>query len=265
MYNLQTNVAQIFDFASQTQVPVSSPRAIIREYLQSLAVSTLYSLPHSEKLVFVGGTSLRLLRNIDRFSEDLDFDNLGLSLSQIKQSVEAVVERMLCERIPVELYQAHHPTHQYFEFRFPHLLHDLKITTNDKEKLMIKFDTASTWKGHHPEIILFSRYGFIEHIVTNPLNHLLVQKLASYVQRKQTQPRDLYDIVWLYSQGARFDHTFARTNNLASILDQGIEKYAQEGLTATLKTRLRPFLFQEDSITKLSLIPDVFRALKEAP
>ena len=43
-------------------------------------------------MIFVGGTSLRLLRNLNRFSEDLDFDNWGLSNKQITDLVNEAVK-----------------------------------------------------------------------------------------------------------------------------------------------------------------------------
>ncbi len=55
---------------------------------------------------------------------------------------------------------------------------------------------------------------------TNPLDQLLVQKLTAYVQRDLTQPRDLYDVVWLFAQGAKLDREFMQVNKLDDILEQ---------------------------------------------
>ncbi len=49
-----------------------------------------------------------------------------------------------------------------------------------------------------------------ENIITNPLDQVLVQKFAAYVKRSVTQPREIYDIVWLYSHGARLDESFMK-------------------------------------------------------
>lgn len=46
---------------------------IIREYFQHLFLESLYKLPGSERLLFKGGTALRILYGSPRFSEDLDF------------------------------------------------------------------------------------------------------------------------------------------------------------------------------------------------
>lgn len=49
-------------------------RAILREFLQVKLLTALYHLSGCQNLALIGGTSLRLLRGLDRFSEDLDFD-----------------------------------------------------------------------------------------------------------------------------------------------------------------------------------------------
>jgi hypothetical protein len=60
MNNIISNFPQILTYAKQLKAPLNSQRAIVREYLQSMAVSTIFALPESKKLSFVGGTSLRL-------------------------------------------------------------------------------------------------------------------------------------------------------------------------------------------------------------
>jgi len=52
---------------------------MIKEYLQLLILDYLSQSPHIGKLTFIGGTNLRLIKGIDRFSEDLDFDCKDLS------------------------------------------------------------------------------------------------------------------------------------------------------------------------------------------
>lgn len=262
MHNLQSQFPQILAMAKTKYGAVLKPRAILREYLQSMALAALYRLPKSQQLLFVGGTSLRLLRGIDRFSEDLDFDNLGLSNSEVSQLVRAVVDQFRHRDIKVELVTTTHQTHQYFELRFPELLSQLGISSNSKEKLMIKWDYSSLWQGQTPEVILFSRYGFLERVLTNPLSQLLVQKVAAYVKRRQTQPRDVYDIVWLYAQGARLDNTFIEENGLADIIPQAQAKLQAEGMPSSLNQRLAPFLFDNENLQRLSLFPDVLAALK---
>jgi predicted nucleotidyltransferase component of viral defense system len=261
MHNIVSNFDQILDFAKQMQLPIERKRGIVREYLQTKFITTFYALPNAAKMSFVGGTSLRLLRNLPRFSEDLDFDNLGISNREIEILVSEVVRRFQAEGLKVEIRANIKKGKTYFDLRFLELLEELKITTDPKERLMIKFDYASSWKGQVTETVLLNKYGFIETVVVNCINQVLVQKLAAYVQRATTQPRDIYDVVWLYSQGATLDAGFAKKNGLEDIVQKAKSKYAAEGVSAGFKTKLTPFLFNSDELRKLDLFESVLKDL----
>ena len=92
MNNIVANFEQILSFAQEYGLPVSKKRAILREFLQVKILNIIYQQKASSLLSFTGGTSLRLLKNLDRFSEDLDFDNLGLEHKNISSIVENVIK-----------------------------------------------------------------------------------------------------------------------------------------------------------------------------
>jgi len=54
-------------------------RNILREYLQYKILEIIFNSETGRSLAFLGGTALRILYNSNRFSEDLDFDNFGLT------------------------------------------------------------------------------------------------------------------------------------------------------------------------------------------
>jgi predicted nucleotidyltransferase component of viral defense system len=261
MNNLITGFDKILGFAKDQGLPVDKKRGVLREYLQSKFLVEFYSLPKAKKMSFVGGTSLRMLRGLPRFSEDLDFDNLGLSDKDVLGLIEETIEGFERENVWVELKKKQGERKTYFELRFPKILFDLKISSNEKEKMMIKVDYARYWKHQEVESKLFSRYGLIEQVVTNKLDQLLVQKLAAYVGRARTQARDIYDIVWLYSQGAKIDKKFAKGNGVAGVLDKAKLKFDEEGVSALMRRRLKPFLFDEKELGKLDLLGSVLERL----
>ncbi|MBU0535308.1 MAG: nucleotidyl transferase AbiEii/AbiGii toxin family protein [Patescibacteria group bacterium] len=261
MNNIVSNYNQILEFSRQYNIPMEKRRGIIREFLQSKFITTLYSLSKSEKMSFIGGTSLRLLRGINRFSEDLDFDNLGLTDGEVSALVEEVVRRFGVEGINVEVHSSVKEYKKYFDLRFPDLLKELEITSNPREKLMIKIDYAEFWKGQKNEVILFNKYGFVANVMTNPINQLIVQKLAAYLQRKQTQPRDIYDVVWLFSQGAKPDLEFAHANNLDNLIGKASEKLKVEGVPESFYHKLEPFLFSPEDTQKMKLFKKIVSSL----
>lgn len=263
MNNIITQFDQILEFAKTYQLPLTKKRAILREYLQSKLLEKLYAHAVSAKVFFVGGTSLRLLRGLPRFSEDLDFDVLGTTSVPINQLVEATLQSLRHENIAIDFYQNRTVRRAYYEFRFTHLLADLGLSSNQQEKLMIKFDFEYFWQGLRHETVLFQRYGFLAQVVTASLNQLLTQKVYAYIHRKQTQPRDMYDIVWLTSHGATMDHVFMQANSIpAGIIKQAMKKFEHEkGKSEIYKRRLRPYLIEEEDVAKIEFFPDVLQRL----
>ncbi len=47
---------------------------LLKEYIQLLILDYLSDTKWTRKITFIGGTNLRLVKGIDRFSEDIDFD-----------------------------------------------------------------------------------------------------------------------------------------------------------------------------------------------
>ena len=56
---------------------------VVREYTQHLFLSELYRLPGAERLLFKGGTALRIVYECPRFSEDLDFSLFGIPANEV--------------------------------------------------------------------------------------------------------------------------------------------------------------------------------------
>ena len=61
------------DYIEKNNIP-KNPRRYLVEYLQSEILSILYNSKYGRHLSFLGGTCLRFVYGIERFSEDLDFD-----------------------------------------------------------------------------------------------------------------------------------------------------------------------------------------------
>lgn len=253
MTQLQFQFKDIKNQALRLGIP-DRPRGILREYIQTQFIAALYRQRLAHKLSFIGGTALRLLRGIPRFSEDLDFDNLGLSNDEVgtlfAEAVNAI-QRSL--GVAITLSNRSVGEKHYFEFKIPDVLHTLGITTNDKEKLMIKLDYSTSWHDQKTESELFSHLGVFEQVVTNPLGQVMVQKLRAYVERKQTQPRDIYDVMWLHSRGVKPDMIFAKANECGDVVVHAMRKWQQEGASVMMQKRLEPFLFDSDESKKIMM------------
>ncbi|MDP1760196.1 MAG: nucleotidyl transferase AbiEii/AbiGii toxin family protein, partial [Candidatus Woesebacteria bacterium] len=68
---------------------------VVREYFQHIFLGELYKLPNSEKLLFKGGTALRIVYGSPRFSEDLDFSLFSVPDREVKSFVEGLFVHIL--------------------------------------------------------------------------------------------------------------------------------------------------------------------------
>ncbi|MBQ9477262.1 MAG: nucleotidyl transferase AbiEii/AbiGii toxin family protein, partial [Bacteroidales bacterium] len=73
---------------------------LYKEYLELMVLDYLSSHSLIGKLTFIGGTALRLLRQIDRFSEDLDFDCKNLSQEEFASLTDDVVRFLRRNGLP---------------------------------------------------------------------------------------------------------------------------------------------------------------------
>jgi predicted nucleotidyltransferase component of viral defense system len=62
----------------------------------------LSSTPYIRKMIFIGGTNLRLAKGIDRFSEDLDFDCKDLSKEEFIEMTNGVIRFLEYSGLRVE-------------------------------------------------------------------------------------------------------------------------------------------------------------------
>ncbi|MFT6484667.1 MAG: putative nucleotidyltransferase component of viral defense system [Neolewinella sp.] len=67
---------------------------LLREYLQYEILKLVFESKYVSKYTFLGETCLRICYNTNRFSEDLDFDNVGLSKEEFEE-IGAIIKRGL--------------------------------------------------------------------------------------------------------------------------------------------------------------------------
>ena len=80
----------------------TSEQNIAREYCQHLFLSYLYKKNNSDKMLFKGGTALRIVFNSPRFSEDLDFSSNNLSVLDINVLIDSTLNDLKNEGIQYE-------------------------------------------------------------------------------------------------------------------------------------------------------------------
>jgi len=243
-------------------IPPVKKRALIREYLQSKVIYYLYKEKPTKNFSFIGGTSLRLLRDLDRFSEDLDFDNLGLNFSAIEKLFLKTKNKLKREGFEIEYKMKKTNNSGIGEMKFRNLLHHLKISRDLKENLVIKINYTVPKHKPNTEVSILSRFGLIQSVITNTKEFLLSQKMRAILARKDLQPRDFYDVVWFLSHRIKPDKKLfpeMRVENEKELFLK-LERIYSERIKPNLKNfkrRLAPFLVDEKNVYYL----DIFEKL----
>jgi predicted nucleotidyltransferase component of viral defense system len=245
--------------AERRGIPLTKKRAVLREFLQVKFLTTLYHFPLCQNLSFISGTSLRLLQGLDRFSEDLDFDNFGLNISEIKHLFEKAVNEFKKEKFNFEFDFKKTKDGGRGKLSFSDLLFQLGISSNPREKLMIRLDFTHQ-RRIETEVLLLAEFGMNERVVTNTLPVLLSQKTKALILRKQTRGRDFYDIYWLLSRKIKPNLEVLRTLNIKSETEFFFklkEIYQKEKKNIPFyKSQIRPFLLHEENERYLDFLED---------
>ena len=175
-------------------------RNVAREYLQARILGILQREGAMAPLAFQGGTCLRFLFNLPRYSEDLDFTLEGDPASyDLRGWLTAVRAQLSREGYEVGLaVRDRNPVHSAF-VRFPGVLHEAGLSPRREESLAIRIEVDTRPPSG---AVLESR--LVRRHVTLRLHHhdrasLLAGKLHALLQRPYTKGRDLYDLIWYLS------------------------------------------------------------------
>ena len=182
---------------------------ILKEYVELLALEHLSQSPFAPKLAFIGGTNLRLVLGLDRFSEDLDFDCKQLTADEFVAMTDALVEYLRLNGLRVELRDKDNPRLTVFRRNifFPELLFDMNLTGNREERFLMKIEAQDQGVLYAPQTAMVSRNGFFFPVTTPSTGTLLSMKLSALLAR--AKGRDFYDTIFLWQQASP-DYDFLR-------------------------------------------------------
>lgn len=175
-------------------------RYMLKEYLQLMILDHLATTSYINKVSFIGGTNLRLIQGIDRFSEDLDFDCKDLSEEEFMAMTDSVVNYLQQNNIDVETRDKANPKLTAFRrnLYFPEMLFNLKLTGHREERLLLKIEAQDQGVVYQSEVATVNRMGFFFNIQVPPLDVLCAMKFAAILARQKG--RDFYDAIFLLSK-----------------------------------------------------------------
>ena len=228
-------------------------RHLMREYLQARILQSLQRVGAMQGLAFHGGTALRFLYSIPRYSEDLDF--------ALERASEAYDFRACLRQIErdfsAEAYQLDFKVndkqvvHKAF-VRWRGLLYELGLSGHTTEVLAIKIEVDT----NPPPGAIVTTTALQRHVRLNLQHHdrasLLAGKLHAILQRAYPKGRDIYDLWWYLSQP---DWPEPNLSQLESAL-------AQSGWTGPALTRENWRGAVRDRVAQLNWQDDVIRDIQ---
>lgn len=174
-------------------------RSLLREYLQYKMLKLIFDSEYGRRLVFIGGTALRLIYDNQRFSEDLDFDDQGLSPEEFEAMAETARRGLEREGYHVETDFIHKGGHRCY-LKFLDILYTERISPHRDEKLLIQIDATPQRYQFEPDKKLLNFLEIFTTISVAPVSLLLSQKIYAALDRKRAKGRDFFDITYLSSR-----------------------------------------------------------------
>ena len=187
-------------FPSQIRESSIFDKHMLKEYLELMILDYLSSTPSIRKMTFIGGTNLRLVKGIDRFSEDLDFDCKDLSKDEFLEVTDGVVQFLKRSGLRVEAKDRDNPKLVAFRrnIHFPELLFDLGLSGYKEERFLIKIESQDQRIVYPSVTTNIKGCGFFFPFPVPSDGVLCSMKIAAMLAR--SKGRYFYDALFLLSQ-----------------------------------------------------------------
>ena len=218
-------------------------------------------MPESQHLALIGGTGLRLLYDLDRFSEDLDFDHFGAPAHQPAAAFQNIAATLNRRGYRTTFRTKTHRPEQGGTLTVNDFLFTLGLTPHRDETIKIKLEYMTDAIAPTSEVRILNRFGFVAQIQTLSLPVLCARKVHALFGRKRLLPRDLYDLTWFFSRRI--------TPDLATLRQEEIPSYASlqtrfEELYTRIKSKLpeyekdlHPLLINLSNASRIRLLPQL--------
>ena len=171
----------------------------LREFLQLLILKVIDEQGWFQQIAFMGGTALRIVFNLERFSEDLDFSllNSDFDFSSAMEKLEKELELL---GLSVDIKVKADKTATTAAVKFSKLLSTLGLSQLNDQKIFIKLELdQNPPSGANTELSLINK-AFLLNIVHFDSPTLFAGKLHAVLCRKYTKGRDYYDLLWYLSR-----------------------------------------------------------------
>ena len=216
-----------------------------------------------QKVVFIGGTNLRLVKGIDRFSEDLDFDCKNFLQEEFMTMTDDILTFLQRSGLRAETRdQANDKLKAYRRnLYFPELLFELGLSGYREERFLIKVESQDQEFEYKPQIVNIKRLGFFFPFPVPPDSILCAMKLSALLTRQKG--RDFYDAMFLLGQSEP-DYEYLTTKREIHNKEELKEQLIKTTESTDLKKKYRDFehlLFNKANSEKVLLFGEFVKEL----
>lgn len=186
-------------------------RNVLKEYLQVLVLSFIYSHKEYQSLVFYGGSCLRHCFNLPRLSEDLDFVDIRdkVDMNKLAEDIKGFFEKRVGLKIGIRVQKFSQKIR--LTVKFP-ILYELNLAEYpESDFLFLKIEVYKEFdfcKAYQIQIIPLFKFGESVLVRTFDLPTLMATKIRAILYRKwekttkdgrilaSVKGRDYYDLMW---------------------------------------------------------------------
>lgn len=188
-----------------------------------------------DRLVFGGGTMLRLCYGLDRFSVDLDF---WLPDKNREKNFKQTVWFSDLQQFLARYYEIRDAADKFHtllvELKSPDYPRSLKLEMRKGVK-MTKTDRAIAYSFHSTVQV---------YVQTIPLQEMMMSKIDAFLQRKEI--RDAYDLEFLVKKGVRADISPEKRDQILTAIDALTRQDYNVKLCSLLEADQRPYYRQNN-------------------
>lgn len=246
------------------EMPLTKTRGILREYLQILILKELYKLEAGRKLHFTGGTYLRLIHNLKRFSEDLDFNTIAITKREFENLLNSIKTELNRRGITSELEFGHWGSIYTAKLIFPEVekIYNVISKYSKKPGIVIKIEANKLkWKAKQSAKMV-TGFGEFYPVICTDESILFADKIDAL--NKKERGRHIYDIIFMLSMRYSVDKAFLKKLGIKETpfesITRRIESFSGTSLKKQAET-LRPFLFDESEADLIINAPQIIPEL----
>lgn len=179
------SIKNLEKFTDQAQTSIQN---VVREYCQHLFLSYLYQQAGSERLLFKGGTALKVVFHSPRYSEDLDFTGINITQREVEEVFTNTLADIENTGIHIELEEGKSTTGGYLGIAI-FQAYDRSV----KVKIEVSLRKGKGINGRSS--LIENDYIPVYTLVHLPKEEIIKGKMQALLNRHK--PRDFYDYFFL--------------------------------------------------------------------